>query len=126
MSSSVTPLDLISATAAATESSMPALSGTPRSLSKRADAVLLFGQVRELEIEAEGADQDLRLLHVDVDQICSQWLARRSAGATPQPDRRAPDALNEIECVRALLLDDDLAEQRPQQLDLASQAGRGP
>ncbi len=100
----------------------PPLAGAPRALSKRPDAVLLLGQVGQLEVEAEGPDQDFRLLWIHVGQVGRQRLALTRA---PAPRRSLIVArliaLYEIESVRAFLFDDHLAEQRAQQLDLARQ-----
>ena len=47
----------------------PSRPGPLRPLAQRPNTILLLGQIGQLEVEAERADQDLRLLLVDRRQI---------------------------------------------------------
>ena len=78
-----------------------------------------------MEVEAERADEVL-----DAAQATSRGrkqLASVGRAAATEVDRLAPHALDEAQEVLALLLDDDLTEQRAEQLDLARErvAGAG-
>ncbi len=80
--------------------------------------VMLLGDVRELEVERERAQDELlaldgqrrdRLMH----------LARRVA--FPRPPREQANLLDRLEELGALLLDEHLAEDRPEQTDVSPQ-----
>src|SRR5262249_52093042 len=90
-----------------------------RVLAPAAEAMVLLGEVRELEVEPERA-QDERLpahpeARVDVDD---GPVASRGA-------RIAANLLDEFEQPRPFLLDEHVAEDRPEQTDVPAQRGGG-
>ena len=89
-------------------------------LAQAPDALLLLGQVGELEVEAEGPDEAPRPPRVDpVEDGAQRPPLRRSLPVRRSSMVAAPDALDERQEVLALLLHDDLAQERAEQLDLA-------
>jgi len=80
-----------------------------------AQPMVLLGEVRELEVEAEGAEHERLLpnaeVRVDVDDGS---VAAGRAGL-------AADLLDELEQPRPLLLDQHVAEDRPQHADVAAE-----
>ena len=100
--------------------------GRARTLAHATDAMLLLGQVGEVEVEAEGPDELL-------DPIIGELLedgpeAALACGRARCPDvaRQPPDALDQVQQLFAGLLSDDLPEQGPQELDLARERVASP
>jgi len=92
-------------------------------------ALLLLGEVGELEIKTEGADEHLGPMRVDGIELRGQHTPTFATLRPAEVDGGTPDSLHEIEQRLAFLLHDDLTEERAQELDLARQrvAGtRGP
>ena len=96
----------------------------PLARAGRPDLVALLGEVDEAEVEAEGADDDLGAVQVEAGQRRGEARAAARVVLAPEPDRRPPDPLDEIEQVDAGLLRDDLAEQRAEQPDLERERSR--
>ena len=84
-----------------------------------AHALLLLGQVGQLEVKAERADQKLGLRHAELAQLGRQVLTRGFAAAPPNRDRLKSHALNQVECRFSFLFHDHLPEKSAEQLDLA-------
>ena len=85
------------------------------------DAVLLLGEVGELEEERERA-QDLRLLlEVELADGPRQLGAHGRVAGLARPAGDAPDLLLPREQLLALLLDHDAAEQVAEQADVAAE-----
>ncbi len=91
------------------------------------DAMALLGKVDELEVEPERADERLGPGQVERVELRRQPRPLGGILGPAERDRPAPDALDELEQVQPLLLDDDLPEQRAEQADLAGErvAGTG-
>ena len=87
-------------------------------LAAAADAVVLLGRVRELEVQREGAEH-LRLV-VGLERADGLAHDRRVADLARLP-RGGADALLGREELLALLLDEHLPEQRAEQADVAPQ-----
>ena len=86
-----------------------------------AHAVLLLGQVGELEEERERA-QDLRLpLEVELPDGAGELGAHRRVAGLARPAGDAPDLLLLGEQLLALLLDHDAAEQVSEEADVAAE-----
>ena len=96
-------------------------------LATPAQAMVLLGEVRELEVEAERAqDERLRLRLEIVDRV-----GRRDGAVAPRLSRLPADAFDELEQVPSLLFDENLAQDRAEQPDVAAEwsgrvAHRGP
>ena len=87
-----------------------------------ADAGLLLGNVRELEVQREGA-QDTRLaLDRERRDALEQLVVRRACAGGA---REGADALDVLEERLVLLLDEDAAEQIAEQADVAPQGRVG-
>ncbi len=100
---------------------LAARAGGARTLADAPHAVLLLGQVRQVEVEAEGLDEVLELLVGErVDDATQLALAARAARG-PDADGQLAHALDEVQEVLAGLLGDDLAEEGAEQLDLPRQ-----
>ena len=99
----------------------------PLASTQRPDASARLGQVDELEVQGERADDGFDGAQVQARQVLveSPSLGRIAIGS--EPDRPAPDAFDEIEQVRTRLFGDDLAEQRTEQPDFGREriAGTG-
>ena len=95
--------------------------------SQGSDATARLGQVDQLEVERERADDGFRGAEIQSGEVLVEaaTLGRIAFGA--QPDRSLADPFHEIEQVRTGLLGDDLAEERAQQTDLGRErvAGAG-
>ena len=76
----------------------------------------LLGEVDELEVQAEGSDDGLEGRGIDRRDI--QREPRRPVAAAGR-DRPLAGRFDEVERVRARLLDDHLAEQRAEESHLA-------
>ena len=83
------------------------------------DALPLFRQVDELEVEAEGGGQRLGLADFERVELGGKRALGRLVARLPESDGAQPGPLDEVEQVRAALLGDDLAQQGAEQLDLA-------
>ena len=104
----------------------PSRGGPTRALAEPPHAVLLLGQVGEVEVQGESAGQVLHLLRGELLEHGAQLAAVGRAAGAPQVDGQATDTLDDPEQVLARLLGDDLAEQRAEQLDLARERVAGP
>jgi hypothetical protein len=94
------------------------LAGCALASREDAQAVLLLDQVGEQEVDGECPRQ----CHCGVRrQTRDVGKARCFVPPPASIDRARADALDQLEELGALLLDDDLAEQRTEQLDLAGQ-----
>ena len=78
----------------------------------------LLGEVHEAEIQAERPRDDFRAPCVQRRELLDEAGAQPWVVATPQADRRPPHALDEVQEVGALLLGDDLAEERAEEAHL--------
>ena len=82
---------------------------------------MLLGEVRELEVEPEGAeDERLRIRLEPTDEPASG-----DCPAAPRVPRLAPDALDELEQPGSLLFDEHVAEDRPEQANVAAERSGG-
>jgi hypothetical protein len=92
----------------------------PSALAEDAHPLLLLGQVDELEVAGEGLHHDLRLVEGHLQRPGQQTLARvrapRAVGLG-----QGPDLLHEVEERPSFLLDDRLAEEVPEEVDLLAQ-----
>src|SRR5690606_28104922 len=79
-----------------------------------ADPMHPLGEVHELEVEGEGARQELGHAWLDARDEPLE-LALGAVLAAPSGDGGLPDALDELVELAALLLDEDLAEHAPEQ-----------
>ena len=95
--------------------------GLPGTRPEPPDPLLLLGQVGQLEVQPEGPDEHLGPGQVDGIHLGGQRASIIGAVRATQRDGRQADALDEVEQLLALLLHDDLAQERAQQLDLARQ-----
>jgi hypothetical protein len=90
-------------------------------------ALLLLGEIRQLEVQAEGPGQQVGLVEGDgaEDRVEPPPLERPALGA--ERDGRTAKPLHDAEQLRAALFHDDLPEQRAEQLDLPREriAGAG-
>jgi hypothetical protein len=72
--------------------------GRPLTAAERAHAVLLLGQVGQLEIETEGASEQRHLSAVQTVQLASQASSLARPGlAASQRDGPASDALDQLQ-----------------------------
>ena len=97
-------------------------------LAAAADAVMLLGEVDDLEIVRERARHPLRIGHVERRDGLPQRRRRlvpRGAGGGAPALGESPDALFEIEERLALLLDERLAENVAERRHVAAQRLRG-
>ena len=106
--------------------------GPPRARrAQDADPLPLLGQVDQLEVQRERLRNGRRLVEVEradlVGQPCPLGVGRGDDGrvAPTKGDRAPPDSLHELEQLGTGLLGDDLAQQRPEQADLARQRVAG-
>src|SRR5439155_13869932 len=83
------------------------------------DAVVLLGDVRELEVDGEGAEDERLALEVDRADELDELLDRLGRAAPPGA-AELPRALLELEQLLALLLDDHQAERVAEQADVAA------
>ena len=108
----------------------PAAGGTG-SGAQDADPLPLLGEVDELEVERERLGDGRGLVEVQRGDLVGEPRALRVRRrddrriATAQGDRAPPDALDELEQLRAGLFGDHLAEQRAEQADLARERVAG-
>ena len=86
------------------------------------EPVVLLGDVRELEEDAEGAEDDGLALER---QRRDRLLERLPLTAAARPARERADSLDEVEHLLTLLLDEDTAEQIAEQANVRAQAGVG-
>ena len=90
-------------------------------LAAAAQAVVLLGEVRELEVEPERAeDESLRVGIEIVDHV-----GGRDGAVAPRVTRDSANALDEVEQPATFLLDEHVAENRPEQPDVAAERGGG-
>ena len=127
MSSSPRPVRQIRRTASATESSrIP-----PRAARSRRRRVRTrcrsSARLTSWKYRPNDADERLGPRQVEAVELGRQARPLDRVVGPAEGDRPAPDPLDELEQVEALLLDDDLAEQRAEEPDLARQrvAGAG-
>ena len=91
----------------------------PLALAQRAEPMLLLRQVDQQEVGGEGASDGQQLGGgTAVERMECAFDRLFGAGATAA-DGRAAQLLDELEELGTLLLDDDLAEQGAEELDLA-------
>ena len=81
------------------------------------DAVPRLGEVDQLEVQAEGADDAFERVRIDGQDVERHALVRFAPAGG---DRALPRRLDEIEDLRPGLLQDDLAEERAEQSNLAA------
>ena len=125
MSSTPRPVRQIARTASADRVVEDATAGGPLAAAERPHALALLGQVDELEVEPERADEGLDAGQVEAVELGRQPRPLDRVVCPAQGDRAPSDTLDELEQVETLLLDDDLPEQRAEQLDLARQVVAG-
>jgi hypothetical protein len=82
------------------------------------NAMVLLGEVRQLEVEAECAEDEALFLQAE------RRIDRRDRAGLPGGPGVDADALDEVEQPLALLLDEDAAEQRSEQADVAPDGRR--
>src|SRR5262249_43307172 len=82
------------------------------------DAVVLLGDVRELEVDREGAQDERLLAQVETGDERDELPHRLSGTAAPGP-RELARTLLELENTRPLLFDDDGAERVSEQPNIA-------
>ncbi len=92
-----------------------------RVLAPAPDPVLLFRDVRELEVKREGAQDERLPLRRDRPH---RLVDVRDAAALSRRTRSQPHALDCVEQPLALLLDEDPAEHRREQADVAAELCR--
>ncbi len=111
---------------ASDRSSTPVRDGTcpPR---QRAHPLPFLGEVHELEVQGEGANDGLGPVEVQGGELVGELLALERIIRTAERDHPLAHPLDELEQLGAGLLGDDLAQQRPEQADLGSErvAGAG-
>ena len=90
-----------------------------------ADPLALLGKVDEPEVETERADDDLGAVRLEAGELRDELAAERRVVATAEPDRRSPNALDEIEEIATRLLGDHLPEERAEQPDLQAERVAG-
>ena len=111
------------------------VSSRPRPTPERSNAMPFAGEVRELEIEAEGPDQGLGSIEAGLRSVdrserllelgCCSIAIGRVVGPASH-DHPSSDTLDEVQGLGAGLLGDDLTEQGAQKLDLAGEGIVGP
>ena len=89
--------------------------------SQRPDPMPLLGQVDQLEVQRERADEGRRASQVEPIEIGRQACTLGRVVRPAQRDRPAPDPFDKLQELDPLLFHDDLTEQRTQQPDLARQ-----
>ena len=87
--------------------------------------VLQLGEVDELEVEGEGADQPRCRRDVDLTELPVQGPADRVVVTIAELLGLGPDLLLQLEQLLALLLGQGLAEQGADQSDVAAEAPVG-
>ncbi len=91
-------------------------------MTQPSDALLLLGQVGQLEVEAERTDERLHVAQVErLDRARQPLALLLGVLFAADGDRCPPHRFDQVESALALLLDDHLAEQRAEQLDLTRQ-----
>ena len=98
-----------------------AAGGRAGTLAHTSHAMLLLGQVGEVEVQAEGFDERLDLLETELLKDGAEAQLPRLAAGLADVDGELADPLDQVKELVAGLLGDDLAQQRAQQLDLARQ-----
>ena len=94
---------------------------------ERADPLPFLGQVHQLEVQAERTRDGGRLIEIERRELGGQVvtfgvaLLRAEHGSATQTDRPPADPFDQLEQLGTHLLGDDLAEQRAEQPDLASE-----
>ena len=94
---------------------------------QRADPLPLLGEVHQLEVEREGANDGLGPVEVQGGELVGELLALERIVRPAERDHPLANTLDELEQLGAGLLRDDLAQQRPEQADLRGErvAGAG-
>ena len=91
----------------------------PLALAQRAEPMLLLRQVDQQEIGGEGASDGQELGGGAAVEGVERAFDRLLGAGAAAADGRAAQLLDELEELRTLLLDDDLAKQGAEELDLA-------
>ncbi len=102
-----------------------AVAGGSLAATERPDAPARLGQVDQLEVEGEGADDGFDGARIESRQVVVEASALGRVAIDSKADRALADALDEVEQVRAGLLRDDLAQQARRAAGPRSRAGRG-
>jgi hypothetical protein len=84
-------------------------------------AVVLLGDVRQLEVEAEGAEHLCLALEIELGDCSPQLGSAGGPAGGAGLAREPPDPLFLVEQVLPLLLDEDPAEDVAQQADVAAE-----
>jgi hypothetical protein len=92
---------------------------------KRPHALLLLGQVRQLEECAERASKDLKARRVERRQLGVQGQPIAGIVASSERDGEAAHALDQVQGAGPFLLRDHLSQQGAQQADLAGERVAG-
>ena len=95
--------------------------GRPLLATDRPHVALLLGEVDQEEVDGEGTGEQLESLGVEQVEPGHQLVAECWIATPPQCDRREAHLLDQVEEVTALLLDEDLPEERPEEPDLAAE-----
>ncbi len=88
-----------------------------RVLAAPSEPMVLLGEVRELEVEPERPEHERLRLGLEV----AQQLRARDASVAAGLSGRVPDPLDQLEQPRALLLDEHVSEDRPEQPNVAAE-----
>ena len=87
-------------------------------LAAASEAVVLLGEIRELEVDAERAQHERLPFEVEPPDQPTQLLALRGPARRPRAPGEEADPLLLVEQVLALLLDEDPAQDVPEQTDV--------
>jgi hypothetical protein len=90
-------------------------------LAPAAQSVVLLGDVRQLEVQAEGAEHLPLALEFELRDGVPQFLPPRGAALRARLARQPPDPLLLVEQLLPLLLDEYPAEDVAQQADVAAE-----
>src|SRR5437870_5564713 len=85
------------------------------------DIVLVLGDVGEMRKIAEGAHDAYGFCRRETIEEVFQLAPGKPVLVAMEPDRGLPDALDDVEHLRALLIADGIAENPPEQPDILAQ-----
>src|SRR5262249_22433940 len=90
-------------------------------LASAPEAVVLLGEVDELEVGAEGPQDECLAVEVELRHGGAKSTQPSRAPGRPRRSREGAHALLEVEELGALLFDEDASERVAEQTDVASQ-----
>jgi len=89
-------------------------------LAQHSDALLIFSDIDELEVIAEGFDKDTQCFQGQSSDLSLKRISRRSITTPPSLGQRA-HGLDEIECGDSVLLTDHPPQERPEEFDVRAE-----